>query len=126
MNIENKIDEMTNLVELHLHLDGALSLNNCKKLAKLQNIEIPDDASIIDMITVSPDCHDLNEFLTKFDFAVSLLQTKEGIKSSIINLADELIEQGLVYAEIRFAPQFSTQKGLTQEEVVQAAIEGIN
>lgn len=78
------------------------------------------------MITVSPDCHDLNEFLTKFDFAVSLLQTKEGIKSSIINLADELIEQGLVYAEIRFAPQFSTQKGLTQEEVVQAAIEGIN
>lgn len=38
MNIENKIDEMTNLVELHLHLDGALSLNNCKNLPSFKTL----------------------------------------------------------------------------------------
>ena len=126
MKIENKIDNMKNLIELHLHLDGALSLDNCKRLAKLQNIDIPDDETIRKMITVSPDCKSLNEFLTKFDFAISLLQTTDGIKNAIINLTEELLEQGIIYAEIRFAPQLSTHNGLTQEDVVKAAIEGIN
>ena len=120
------IDEMNNLVELHLHLDGALSIENCKKIAELQNISIPDNDDVLhNMIMVSPDCHDLNEFLTKFEFPVSLLQTEIGIKNAVKNLADELINQGIIYAEIRFAPQQSTYKGLTQEQVVEAAIEGI-
>lgn len=117
---------MNNLIELHLHLDGALSIDNCKKLAKLQNIDIPSDEEIYNMMTVSDSCHDLNEFLTKFEFPLSLLQTTEGIKNAVKNLQDELIEQGIIYAEIRFAPQLHLNKGLTQEEVVNAAIEGLN
>lgn len=119
------IENMNNLVELHIHLDGALSIANCKALAKLQNIELPDDETLRQIITVSKDCHSLNEFLTKFEFSLSLLQTKEGIKNAVKNLGDELLEQGLMYAEIRFAPQLSTTT-LTQEEVVISAIEGIN
>ena len=114
---------MNNLIELHIHLDGALSISNCKKLAELQNMELPNDEVLHDLITVSPDCHSLNEFLTKFEFPLSLLQTKEGIKTAVKNLGDELKEQGLIYAEIRFAPQLSTSN-LTQEEVVEAAIKG--
>jgi adenosine deaminase len=75
---------------------------------------------------VSKDCHDLNEFLTKFDFPLSLMQTKESIKLAVKNLSDELVNQGIMYAEIRFAPQYHMNKGLTQEEVVNAAIEGMN
>lgn len=127
MSINNKIDEMNNLVELHLHLDGALSINNCKKLAQIQNINIPKDDNVLDnLLTVSPDCHDLNEFLTKFEFTLSLLQTPEGIKNAVKNLQEELIEQGLIYAEIRFAPQLHLSNGLSQEEVVTSAIEGLN
>ena len=127
MNTNNKIDKMNNLVELHLHLDGALSINNCRQLAKIQNIDIPKDDKVLDnMLTVSPDCHDLNEFLTKFEFPLLLLQTPEGIKNAIKNLQEELIEEGLIYAEIRFAPQLHLKKGLTQEEVVASAIEGLN
>ena len=118
---------MNNLVELHLHLDGALSINNCRKLAKLQNINIPEDDNVLsNMMMVSPDCHDLNEFLTKFEFPLSLLQTTEGIKNAVKNLQEELIEQGIIYAEIRFAPQLHLNNGLNQEEVVNAAIEGLN
>ena len=125
--LKNKIDKMNNLVELHLHLDGSLSINNCRKLAEIQNINIPEDENVIrNMMMVSPDCRDLNEFLTKFEFALSLLQTPEGIKNSIKNLQEELIEQGIVYAEIRFAPQLHLSKGLNQDEVVAAAIEGLN
>lgn len=127
-NIElyDKIDKMNVLVELHLHLDGALSIDNCKKLAKLQNIAIQDDNEILKMMTVKDDCKDLNEFLTKFEFAISLLQTYEGIKTAVENLLMELIEQGIIYVEIRFAPQLHTREGLTQEKVVESAIEGIN
>lgn len=124
-SIYNKIDEMTKLVELHLHLDGALSIENCKKLAELQNMSIPNDDILRNKLMVSPDCHDLNEFLSKFEYPNSLLQTEVGIKNAVKNLAEELINQGIIYAEIRFAPQQSTRKGLTQEQVVKAAIEGI-
>ena len=116
---------MNNLVELHLHLDGSLSIDNCKKIAKIQNIDIPSD-DMISKIMIANDCNDLNEFLTKFEFPLSLLQTTEGIKNAIINLQEELINQGIIYAEIRFAPELHTRKGLSQEEVVNAAIEGLN
>lgn len=126
-NINSKIDNMNNLVELHLHLDGALSISNCRKIAKIQNLDIPnDDNEISKMMVVSNDCHDLNEFLTKFEFPGSLLQTKEGIKNGVKNLLDELKDQGIIYAEIRFAPQLHTLKGLTQDEIVSSAIEGLN
>lgn len=125
IELNQKIDKMNNLVELHLHLDGALSIDNCKKIAKIQNINIPNDNKISKMMTVSEGCNDLNEFLTKFDFALSLLQTPEGIENAIKNLEEELVEQGIVYAEIRFAPQLHTTKGLSQDEVVAAAIKGL-
>ncbi len=126
IELNNKIDKMNNLVELHLHLDGALSIDNCKKIAKLQNIELPNDNEISKMMIVPYGCNDLNEFLTKFEFPISLLQTKEGIKNAVKNLENELIEQGIIYTEIRFAPQLHMNKGLNQDEVVRSAIEGLN
>ena len=50
---------MNNLVELHLHLDGSLSIENIKKIAILQNIDIPGDVEIVNKI-IAKDCHDLN------------------------------------------------------------------
>ena len=126
LELNNKIDKMNNLVELHLHLDGALSIDNCKKIAKIQNIDIPDDDEISKMMVVRNDCNDLNEFLTKFEFPLSLLQAPEGIRNAVKNLEDELVKQGIIYAEIRFAPQLHAKRGLSQDQVVAAAIEGHN
>lgn len=71
-NINEKIQNMNNLVELHLHLDGALSLDNCKKLAKIQNIDISNVEEILNFITVK-EKGSLNGFLDKFEFSLSLL-----------------------------------------------------
>ena len=123
--LNNKIDKM-NLIELHIHLDGALSVDNCRKIAKIQNIDIPkDDNEILNKMVAPTDCHDLNEFLTCFKFANSLLQTPIGIKNAIKNLQEELIAQGIIYAEIRFAPQLHTEV-VSQEEIVKSAIEGLS
>lgn len=114
------------VIDLHLHLDGSLSLASVRQLAALQNIPLPEtDAEILQLLQVSPDCRDLNEYLKKFAFPCSLLQTKEGLRTAVYNLCEELHAQGLLYAEIRFAPQLHTEKGLTQAEVTAAAIAGL-
>ncbi len=115
------------IIDLHLHLDGSMSLECARSLAKKQNIELPaEDAELLTKLRVSEDCRDLNEYLERFELPLSLLQSAEAISESVERLCNELQEQGLVYAEIRFAPQLHLQKGLTQNEVVLAAIEGLN
>lgn len=114
------------LIDLHLHLDGSLSLSSVKKLAAQGGVALPDDETLLKQLQVSPDCRDLNEYLTKFAFPCSLLQTEEAIALSVQTLCEELQEQGLLYAEIRFAPQLHLLKGLTQDKVVAAACEGLH
>ena len=103
------------MLDLHLHLDGSLSVKTVRKLAKMNGMDIPEsDFELLKMMQISPDCKDLNEYLEKFDFSCSLLQTKEALYEAAYGLCSELKEQGLIYAEIRFAPQKHTEKGITQ------------
>lgn len=124
---------MERYTELHLHLDGSLPIQTVRKLMKMNNIypegysseeEIGDDL-LKELLMVSPDCRDLNEYLKKFDFPLLLLQNRESLKAAVFELGIWLQEQNVGYAEIRFAPQLHTRRGLTQREVADAAIEGI-
>ncbi|MBE6533467.1 MAG: adenosine deaminase [Ruminococcaceae bacterium] len=114
------------LIDLHLHLDGSMSLECARSLAEKQGIALPDDAELLTRLRVSDDCQDLNEYLERFELPLSLLQTADSISESVERLSNELAAEGLIYAEIRFAPQLHLQKGLTQEEVVIAAIDGLS
>ena len=114
-------------MDLHLHLDGSLSAEFILEQGRKQNVALPakDVDSLKPYLSVSADCKDLNEYLEKFDLPGSVLQNKEGITEAVKDLCERLHAQGLVYAEIRFAPQLHTKKGLNQEEIVQAAIDGL-
>lgn len=115
------------IIDLHLHLDGSISLESARELAEIQGITLPEsDAELQKLLQVDEDCQSLNEYLEKFDLTAALLQTKEAISTCVYNLERELQALGLLYAEIRFAPQFHDWNGLTQVEVVEAAIEGMN
>ena len=115
---------MERLVDLHVHLDGSLSLETVKELAARQGIEIQNDDILIKKLQVSKDCRDLNEYLTKFEYPLMLLQTIDSIEYAVYSLMKRQSEQNLLYSEIRFAPQLHTKKGLSQEEVVTAALKG--
>ena len=54
------------------------------------------------------------------------MQDKAAIKRTAKELVLLLASQGLVYAEIRFAPQLHSRKGLTQDEAIEAVLEGVN
>ena len=113
-------------IDLHLHLDGAVTPEIARKLAALQDIPLPgDDAELRDLVTVRHDCKDLNEFLARFELPISLLQTPEAFREAVRLVSDNILCQGVIYAELRFAPQSHTRKGMTQEEAVKAALEGL-
>lgn len=113
------------LIDLHLHLDGSLSPRIARALADMQGIKIPEDEKALEsLLTVSENCRDLNEYLEKFAFPCSLLQTPASLEMAVEMLEKELSDEGLQYAEIRFAPQKHTEKGMTQTDAVEAALKG--
>lgn len=114
-------------IDLHLHLDGAVTLDVAKRLASLQKIELPaeNDEELERLLTVSPDCTDLNEFLKCFALPLSLMQTPEGLSEAVHLVADSCKANGVIYAEIRWAPQLHTLRGMTQEDAVLAALDGL-
>lgn len=120
-----KITLPTHFIDLHLHLDGAITLDIAKVLAKLQNQTLPSssDAELSKLLSIPPDCEDLNEYLRRFDLPISLLQTKESISEAFYLVQEKLIAQNVIYAELRFAPQSFMQRGLSQREVVEAALD---
>ena len=112
-------------IDLHLHFDGSLSISNARELAALEGVALPEDDNELKVaLTVSPDCKDLGEYLTKFAFPLSLLQSEAAIEQGMYTLCRELDAEGCIYAEIRFAPQLHLDKGLDQKKVVEAAIRG--
>ncbi len=122
--MDNKIiDNLSCFVDLHLHLDGSLSINCVKKLMEMNNIKTNEDLKTL--LEVSDRDKDLNDFLKKFEFPLRLLQTKESIEYATKTLLEELADCGVMYAEIRFAPLNHQVLGLSLEDVVRSAIRGI-
>lgn len=113
------------MIDLHLHLDGSLRPETVLELLRERNI---NDFKNIDearcALTVPDDCKDLNEYLKRFDYPILVLQKEKEIFRAVKELAEDLSLQGIDYAEIRFAPMFSTKEGLSMEAVVEAAING--
>ena len=113
-------------IDLHLHLDGAVTVDIARELARMQDISLPEDETVLEgMLTVSPECTSLNEFLECFAFPLSLMQTEEALTEAVRLVSENIRSQGVIYAEIRFAPQLHTEKGMTQEDAVRAALKGI-
>lgn len=120
------VDELHCMVDIHLHLDGAISPESAKQLAEAQGITIPEsEEELLSLLRVTEKCGDLREFLEKFSFPCLLLQTAPGVQMAVRNLLNELEAQGVMYAEVRFSPQKCTDMGITQEEAVRAAIDGM-
>lgn len=118
---------MKNGIDLHLHLDGSLSPDYIIRQAKKQNIDLPawEKKELKKYLSAPMECRDLNEYLEKFDLPCSVMQTEDAITDAVHDLCERMKAQELRYIEIRFAPQLHLKKGLTQEQVVEAAIRGL-
>ncbi len=115
-------------IDLHLHLDGAISVPIAKKLAALQEISLPADTddALDKLLRVPEDCTSLNDFLKCFDLPLTLLQTRAGLSEAVYLVLEKCSEDDVVYAEVRFAPQLHTHGKMSQEDAVLAALDGLN
>ena len=125
---EKKQKLINKYIDLHFHLDGSIVLPIAKELAKIKGIELESktDEELESQISVEKPVKNLGEFLERFELPIKLLQTEKCITEAIKLVANNIKSQGVIYVEIRFAPQFHTKEGLTQEQVVKAAIQGKN
>lgn len=112
------------MIDLHLHLDGSLSEQDFLYLSKKDGIDLGKDFP--NNIYVPSDCPSLEVYLERFALPLLLLQTKENISYVAFSLVKRLYNMGYIYAEIRFAPQLHTQKGLSQMDAALAALDGLN
>ncbi len=126
--MNGKLPDGNYLIDLHLHADGALSVDTVLKLAKMQGVTLPteDREELFDLLVAPADCKDLNEYLERFALPCSVMQKKETVSEAFYSIKEELKDKGLIYVELRFAPQLHMEQGMTQEDVILAAIEGCN
>ncbi|WP_461023185.1 adenosine deaminase [Thalassiella azotivora] len=111
-------------VLLHDHLDGGLRPQTVLELAAEVGHELPagDADSLGTWFRDAADSGSLERYLETFAHTVAVMQTEESLVRVARECAVDLAEDGVVYAEVRYAPEQHLDGGLSLEQVV-AAVE---
>ena len=114
-------------VELHEHLDGSVRPETVIELAMKKGMELPsyDPEELAKWFSKGSEEKSLSLYLQSFSITTALMQDKESLRRIAREEIEDLAEDGVVYAEIRFAPILHTKEGLSMDEVVTAVIEGM-
>lgn len=115
-------------VLLHDHLDGGLRPQTIVELAAQIGHELPaDDAeSLGRWFEEASNSGSLVRYLETFDHTVAVMQTAANITRVARECVEDLAADGVVYAEIRYAPEQHVNEGLSLDEVVAAVQQGFD
>ena len=115
-------------VSLHDHLDGGLRPATIIELAASAGHELPstDPVALGEWFRESADSGSLPRYLETFDHTIAVMQTREGLARVAREFVEDLAEDGVVYAEIRWAPEQHLRGGLSLDEAVEAVQEGLD
>jgi adenosine deaminase len=111
---------------LHDHLDGGLRPATVVELAAEVGHELPatDADELGGWFTAAADSGSLVRYLETFAHTVGVMQTASALHRVAAECALDLAADGVVYAEVRFAPEQHLTRGLTLPEVVEAVLAG--
>lgn len=112
--------------ELHCHLDGSLRADTMLELSRAQGVRPPrDDAAALAEYMRISDARNLEDYLTRFDHTLAVMQEADAIERIAFELAEDAAGEGVWYLEARFCPILNTKRGLTPEETIHAAMRGL-
>lgn len=116
-------------VLLHDHLDGGLRPQTVIDLADecgYTKLPTRDAGELGQWFVDAANSGSLVRYLETFEHTVSVMQTEEGIRRVAAECAEDLADDGVVYAEVRFAPELLTAGGLSMAQAVEAALDGFD
>jgi adenosine deaminase len=114
-------------VVLHDHLDGGLRPATIVELARdcgYTNLPSTDPEALGRWFFDAADSGSLERYLETFSHTLAVMQTRAGLHRVASECAQDLAADGVVYAEVRFAPEQHLEQGLTLPQVVQAVLDG--
>jgi adenosine deaminase len=114
-------------VVLHDHLDGGLRPSTVIELAREQGytaLPTTDERALRAWFERGANRHDLTLYLETFAHTVGVMQTADALERVAAECAEDLAADGVVYAEVRFAPELHVQEGLSLDDVVGAVVRG--
>jgi adenosine deaminase len=115
-------------VLLHDHLDGGLRASTVLEICAEVGHELPAD-SVDDLDRWFRDAADsgsLDRYLQTFVHTVAAMQRHEHLVRVATECVEDLAADGVVYAEVRYAPEQHLEAGLTLDQVVEAVQEGFD
>ena len=114
-------------VLLHDHLDGGLRPATVVDLARqtgYDGLPTTDVGELGRWFTVGANSGSLALYLETFQHTDGVMQTEDALVRVAAECAEDLAADGVVYAEVRFAPELHVERGLSLDEVVAAVLEG--
>ncbi|WP_425474886.1 adenosine deaminase [Nocardioides cheoyonin] len=113
-------------VLLHDHLDGGLRPATVVELAAEVGHELPatDPAALEEWFVTSADSGSLERYLETFVHTLAVMQTPDALTRVARECVEDLVADGVVYAEVRYAPELHVGSGLDLEHVVAAVQQG--
>ena len=112
---------------LHDHLDGGLRPLSIVELAAetgYEGLPTDDPIELATWMRRGADRKDLVLYLETFAHTVGVMQTADALRRVARECAEDLADDGVVYAEVRFAPELHLAGGLSLDEVVAAVQDG--
>ncbi|MFT4086994.1 MAG: adenosine deaminase [Gordonia sp. (in: high G+C Gram-positive bacteria)] len=114
-------------VLLHDHLDGGLRPATVLDLARengYERLPADDPEQLAQWFATAADSGSLERYLETFAHTVGVMQTVSALERVARECAEDLARDGVVYAEVRFAPELHLEQGLSLTEVVEAVLRG--
>jgi adenosine deaminase len=113
-------------VLLHDHLDGGLRPATIVELAAEIGHELPaiEPAALEEWFVTSADSGSLERYLETFVHTLAVMQTADAITRVARECVADLAADGVVYAEVRYAPELHTERDLALDDVVAAVQRG--
>ncbi|NQX01327.1 adenosine deaminase family protein, partial [bacterium] len=115
-------------VLLHEHLDGGLRPSTVIDLAAdlgYRGLPTTDPTDLAAWFHRGAQRGNLPEYLEGFLHTTSVMQTADALERVAFEFIEDMHRDGVVYAEVRFAPVYHTERGLSQDEVVVAVVAGL-
>jgi adenosine deaminase len=112
--------------ELHCHLDGSVRPSTLLELGREHSVPMPaNEVDALREFMIVRDARNLEDYLTRFDITLSVMQTAEALERVAYELAEDAAAEGVRYIEMRYCPVLNTHHDLELGETVEAPLKGL-